>query len=127
MSEFICAHCNTYFQDTPAKCPACKAALRYAGAEKNVVDRLAPNCLIHRYQGSDLLEPAQLLKTGKVNAKVAVRLKDLAKPLSVPKAEVFQLDEAVLSSINALREERCEAMRRFDERIGAHWQELVAY
>lgn len=127
MSEFVCAHCNAYFQNVPETCPQCGEALCYEGGEKNVVDALAPNCLVHRYRGSDLLEPAQLLKVGKVNAKVALRLKDVAKPVSVPKEEVFRLDEAVLSSINALREERCEAMRCFDERIGGHWNKLVAY
>lgn len=127
MSEFICARCNAYFQAAQELCPKCQTALFYEGERKNVVDTLAPNCLVHRYRGSDLLEPALVLKVGKVNAKVALRLKDIAKPVSVPKEEVYQLDDAVLQSINALRDERCEEMRRFDERIGGQWQKLVAY
>lgn len=127
MSEFICARCSAYFQAARELCPQCQTALFYEGEDKNVVDALAPNCLVHRYRGSDLLEPALLLKVGKVNAKVAFRLRDIARPVSVPKEEVFRLDEAVLASINALRDERCEEMRRFDERIGTCWQKLVAY
>lgn len=127
MSEFICARCNAYFREAQAACPQCRTPLFYEGADKNVVDAFAPNCLVHRYRGSDLLEPALLLKVGKVNAKVAFHLKDIVKPVSVPKEEVFRLDEEVLHSINALRDERCETMRRFDERIGCCWQKLVAY
>lgn len=125
--EFVCQSCKAYLRSPELACPHCHTALIYDGPEKNIIDELEPNCLIHRYPGSDLLEPAQIIKEGKVNMKVAVKLKDLQKPIAVPKSEVYSLDQTVLSAINALRSERRETMDRFDDRIGEHWSRLSAY
>lgn len=127
MLEFICNACGNYSTGSAGTCPHCHTALIFSGIEKNITDVIQSDCLIHRYQGSDLLEPAKLIKAGKSNMKVAVKLKDMAKPLTVPKTEVFFLDESILSSVNQLRDERKILMKDYDERIASQWQQLQPY
>lgn len=125
--EFICNSCQGYVNQPLSHCPYCQTPLIFAGQDKNVTDSLTPNCLIHRYQGSDLLEPALLLKEGKTNMKVAVKLKDVVKPITVPKVEVFKNDDNVLNEINRLRLERKLQMEKYDETISDYWQKLQNY
>lgn len=124
MSEFICNDCNAYFRQSENHCPNCQVPLIFQGPKKNVTDTLVPNCLVHRYQGSDLLEPAQITKEGKVNMKVAIRLRDLEKPIAIPKREVYEMDPDILDSINALRDERRTTMDHYDDLIGKYWNKL---
>lgn len=127
MLEFICNSCQGYADRPVSHCPHCQTPLILAGPEKNITDSIKPDCLVHRYQGSDLLEPALVLKEGKINMKVAVKLKDLAKPLTVPKAEVFRNNDAVFQAITALRRQRKEQMEEFDKAIAAYWKKLQNY
>lgn len=127
MLEFICDSCKAYVNSPAAICPQCQTKLIFDGAEKNIITDLVPNCLIHRYQGSDLLEPAVIVKEGKTNVKAAVKLKDLAKPLIVPKQEVFAMNPGLLTSITALRNERRETMDHYDYLIGVYWSQLTPY
>lgn len=125
--EYICNSCNTYLNEPLSQCPNCQINFVFSGKDKNITDSLAPNCLVHRYQGSDLLEKATVLREGKTNMKVAVKLKDLAKPLTVPKSEVFKIDEKILNNINNLRSERKAQMAKYDEDIANYWENLQFY
>lgn len=127
MDGFVCANCNSWLGCSTVICPECGTELVTAGDTKNIIDQLQPNCLIHRYEGSDLLEPAVLLKEGKTNVKVATRLIEYQKPVTVSKAKVFGFDPAVYSSIQALRNERTATVNRYDHLIGSHWQRLKPY
>jgi RNA polymerase subunit RPABC4/transcription elongation factor Spt4 len=127
MEGIVCTQCNYWLTDASTTCPDCGTALVFEGEGKNVIDRMQPNCLIHRYEGSDLLEPAVLIKEGKTNMKVATRLKEYAKPVVVPKYKVFAFDQSILSSIQALRNERTATIKRYDQLIGSHWQRLKTY
>ena len=127
MEGFVCKNCNSWLSSPIANCPGCGTELITAGDAKNIIDQLHPNCLIHRYEGSDLLEPAVLLKEGKTNVKVATRLIEYQKPVTVPKTKVFGFDPAVFSSIQALRNERTATIKRYDQLIGSHWQRLKPY
>lgn len=127
MDGIVCANCHTWMTlDTPA-CPNCGATINLDGEHKNVIDRIQPNCLIHRYEGSDMLEPAVLLKEGKSNVKVATRLVEYAKPVTVPKHKVYAFDQNIYNAIQALRNERTATIRRFDQLIQSHWQHLKPY
>jgi hypothetical protein len=97
------------------------------GDDKNVIDSIQANCLINRYDGSDLLEPAIVLKEGKVNLKVAAKLKDYSAPITVRKDRVYTFNQDVLSSIQSLRNERTATIYRYDELIKTHWQSLKPY
>ena len=125
--EFICNSCNTYFNYAETKCPNCQTTFIFNGNEKNITDSLSPNCLVHRYQGSDLLEIAMVLKEGKTNMKIAITLKDLLKPITVPKSEVFKVDKKILSAITKLRAQRKARMEKYDEDIAAYWNKLQIY
>ncbi|MDR1701715.1 MAG: hypothetical protein LBR56_02945 [Sporomusaceae bacterium] len=127
MSEIICAVC---FQSVPpevAVCPECGSEIILEGEAKNVIDHIEPNCLIHRYDGSDMLEAAFLLKEAKVNYKVATKLKEYTKPLSVPRDKVFKFDNKIFGAIQALRNERSATMHRYDLMIKNHWNKLKPY
>ena len=124
MEGIVCSNCNFWFQAENASCPGCGTALIMEGESKNVIDRMEPNCLIHRYDGSDLLEPAVILKEGKSNMKVATKLRDYAKPVTVPKHKVYYFDQTILGAIQALRNERTATIKRYDQLIGSHWQRL---
>ncbi|MCX7779556.1 MAG: hypothetical protein N2491_01420 [Negativicutes bacterium] len=127
MEGFVCANCHFWLASAVSACPDCGAQFIWEGENKNVIDRIQPDCLIHRYEGSDLLEPAVLLKEGKTNMKVATRLKEYAKPVVVPKHKVYSFDQSVLSTIQSLRHERTSTISRFDQLIGSHWQLLKPY
>ena len=92
-----------------------------------IMDHLEPNCLIHRYEGSDMLEPAFIIKTGKTNLKVATKLKEYAKPVVVPKQRVYHYDPALFDSIQALRTKRTATIDQYDQLIQSHWQKLLPY
>ena len=127
MQEIVCSSCHNCLTTELACCPDCGSTLVLEGDNKNVIDQLQPNCLIHRYEGSDMLEPAVLLKQTKVNCKVATKLKEYAKPITVPKTKVYSFDQKILGAIQALRNERTATMYRYDQLIQSHWQSLKPY
>lgn len=127
MDGVVCSNCHTWLPLSESTCPGCKTPLILGGNDKNVIDTIEADCLINRYDGSDLLEPAVVLKKGKVNLKVAARLKDYASPISVRKDRVYTFNQDVLSSIQALRNERTATIFRYDELIKARWQNLKPY
>ena len=126
MEGVVCANCNTWLVDAAA-CPGCGGDIILAGDGKNVIDRLQPNCLIHRYDGSDMLEPAVVLKEGKTNIKAATKLREYSHPVTVPKHKVFSFDHNTLGVIQALRNERTATIMRYDQMIQSHWQRLKPY
>lgn len=127
MNEIVCMSCHNYLPTDLAVCPGCGSTIILDGEQKNVIDHLQPNCLIHRYEGSDLLEPAVLIKETKANCKVATKLKEYAKPLTLPKGKVYTFDQKILGAIQALRNERTATMYRYDRLIQSHWQNLKPY
>lgn len=127
MEGFVCLNCNLWVAPDSASCPDCGSAFVWEGDKKNVIDHIVPNCLIHRYEGSDMLEPAVIVREGKTNMKVATKLREYAKPVTVPKHKVYAFDQTLLSSIQALRNERTATIRRYDQQIGSHWQRLKPY
>lgn len=122
-----CPSCYQFFSWEPDTCPQCSHSLVWGGENKNIIDHLEPNCLIHRYEGSDLLEPASVIKEGKVNVKVATKLKEFACPITVPKSKVYAFSQTSLGAIQALRNERTAAIMRYDKLIQSHWQQLKPY
>lgn len=124
MEGVVCAKCFSYLSSISNICPECGQELVVDGTEKTVIDRISPDCLIHRYEGSDLLEPAIIIKEGKVNYKVATKLKEYQHPIVIPKNKVFMFDHTVLSTIQALRNERTATIYRYDQLIQTHWQQL---
>ncbi|VBB05329.1 Hypothetical protein LUCI_0536 [Lucifera butyrica] len=127
MDGIICSHCHAWLTASLPACPDCNTPLTFEGENKNVIDHLEANCLIHRYEGSDMLEPAVIIKEGKTNFKVATRLKEFLSPVAVPKQKVYSFDQAVLSSVQALRNERTATINRYDKLIQSHWQRLRPY
>lgn len=127
MNEIICMHCHYCLPSDLPDCPGCGSQVVLAGDNKNIIDHLQPNCLIHRYEGSDLLEPAVIIKETRANCKVATKLKEYAQPLTLPKAKVYTFDQKILASVQALRNERTATMYRFDQLIQTHWQSLKPY
>ncbi|MBO5244903.1 MAG: hypothetical protein J6B02_02260 [Selenomonadales bacterium] len=127
MTDIVCASCHDCFKSGASVCPSCGAELIYAGEDANVITSLAPDCLVHRLRGSDRLEPAVLLKEGRTNVKVATRLAEYAKPLTVPKSETYRFSAELLSHIQSLRNERTAAMHRYDAQIASYWQRLAPY
>lgn len=127
MNEIVCASCHACFSYGASECPSCHTALIYTGDEANVITSFSPNCLVHRMRGSDRLEPAVLLKEGRTNVKVATRLAEYAKPLTVPKSETYTFSADLLAHIQALRNERTAAMHRYDAQIAVYWQALTPY
>ncbi len=127
MSGYVCANCHSWIAPEFTTCPECGTDLVFSGDNLNVIDRIQPDCLIYRYDGSDKLEPAVLIKKGKSNDKVATQLKEYSKPVTVPQNQVFHFDQSIYSSIQSLRNERMAAMKRFDQMIQLHWQKLKRY
>lgn len=127
MDGVICANCHAWLTADLGSCPGCGSDLVFEGESKTIIDRLQPNCLIHRYDGSDLLEPAVVIKEGKVNAKVATKLKEYANPVTVPKSKVYAFNQETLSAIQALRNERTATIMRYDQLIKSHWKKLRPY
>lgn len=127
MNNIVCMSCHNCLPADVTACPGCGTEIIYDGEHKNIIDRLQPNCLIHRYEGSDLLEPAVLIKETKANCKVATKLKEYAHPVTLPKNKVYSFDPKVLGSVQALRNERTATMYRYDQLIQSHWQNLKPY
>ncbi len=127
MEGIVCANCYSWLNPDAPFCPGCGDPVVLDGAAKNVIDRLEPDCLIHRYEGSDMLEPAVVIKEGKTNIKAATRLKEYAKPVTVPKSKVYAFDQSILGSIQALRNERTATVRRYDQLIQSQWSQLKPY
>ena len=127
MDGMICSSCHTWMTPEVKNCPSCNTTIFVDGESKNIIDRIKPNCLIYRYHGSDLLEPAVVIKELKVNLKVATKLKEYSNPILVPKERVYAFNQKVLSSIQGLRNERTATIMRFDQLIQSHWQHLQIY
>lgn len=127
MDGVVCANCHTWLTADIETCPGCGNGIVLEGESKTIIDRLQPDCLIHRYTGSDLLEPAVFIKEGKVNAKVATKLKEYSNPVTVPKSKVYSFNQDTLSAIQALRNERTATIVRYDQLIESHWKNLKPY
>lgn len=127
MDGMICANCHTWMTLQVKNCPNCNATIFTDGDEKNIIDRIQPNCLIYRYSGSDILEPAVVIKQSKVNIKVATKLQEYSAPILVPKNKVYAFNQNILSSIQGLRNERTATIMRYDQLIKSHWQQLKPY
>lgn len=127
MDGVVCANCHTWLPLDQSACPGCNTPIILIGSAKNVIDSMQANCLINRYDGSDLLEPAVVLKEGKANLKVAAKLKDYAAPITIRKDKVYFFNQEILSSIQSLRNERSATIYRYDELIKTHWQNLKPY
>ena len=85
MEGLVCTGCYSWFAPETAACPTCGIPVIVTGEQRTVIDHIEPNCLIHRYDGSDLLEPATVIKEGKINLKVATKLHEYQNPVTVPK------------------------------------------
>jgi hypothetical protein len=127
MKGIVCATCHSWLALDAAVCPGCGCPVVLDGDGKNVIDRLQPDCLIHRYEGSDMLEPAVIIKEGKANIKAATKLQEYAQPVTVPKTKVYAFDQNILGSIQALRNERTATIRRYDQQIQSQWSQLKPY
>lgn len=127
MNGIICATCHTWLTSDLTHCPTCSTALLLDGEGKNIIDRMQPNCLIYRYAGSDILEPAVVLKQSKVNLRVATKLQEYSAPVVVAKQNAYAFNQNILSAIQALRNERTATIMRYDQLIQSHWQNLQPY
>lgn len=127
MDGVVCMKCNSYFSHTSSNCPGCGTEAVLDGDAKTVIDHITPNCLVHRYDGSDLLEPAVVLKAGRSNYKVALKLQDYAKPVTVAKHKVYMFNEDILQSVQGLRNERTASVMRFEQLIGSQWNKLQPF
>jgi len=127
MDGIICVACHTWLTVDLNHCPSCNTPICLDGENKNIIDRLKPNCLIYRYDGSDILEPAVIIKESKVNIRVATKLQEYSKPVVVAKEKVYAFDQSILSAIQALRNERTATIMRYDQLIQSHWQHLEPY
>jgi hypothetical protein len=127
MDGMVCTNCQTWMTMQEKNCPSCQTTIFTDGDNKNIIDRIQPNCLIYRYAGSDILEPAVVIKQSKVNLKVATKLKEYSAPIVVPRAKVYAFNQNILSSIQGLRNERTATIMRYDQLIQSHWQQLRPY
>lgn len=127
MPGIICTHCHACLTPDLATCPNCNTTIFLDGNHKNVIDRIQPNCLIYRYEGSDILEPAVIVKQSKVNVRVATKLQEYQTPVVVAKQNVYTFDQNILSAIQSLRNERTATIMRYDQLIQSHWKHLVPY
>jgi hypothetical protein len=123
MDIVICENCfspNTITQC----CTQCGVPFVLEGESKNVIDHFVPTCLVHRYEGSDMLEPAAIVKEGKRYYHIATRLMEYAHPTKVAKEKVFHFDPHLLEQVNALRQERREYIDELDARMAQVWSNL---
>ena len=127
MTEIICADCYAWLTSDQTNCPNCNTAISLDGDNKNIIDCIQPNCLIYRYEGSDILEPAVIIRQSKANVRVATKLKEYNAPVVVSKQNVYAFNQDILSSIQALRNERTATIVRYDQLIESHWQQLDPY
>jgi len=58
---------------------------------------------------------------------VATKLKEYNAPVVIPKQNVYAFNQNILSSIQALRNERTATIMRYDQLIQSHWQHLEPY
>lgn len=123
MHILICQNC---FSPNAAAtcCTQCGSMFMTEGTNKNVIDTFIPTCLVHRYEGSDLLEPATVVKEGKRYLYVATQLLEYAHPTKVPKERVFKYDQALLDDVNQLRKDRKDYVTTIDTRMAALWSQL---
>ena len=124
MTGMICSDCHAWLTSDVTNCPSCNTTIFLDGASKNIIDRIQPNCLIYRYEGSDILEPAVIIKQSKVNVRVATKLQEYNAPVVVSKSNVYAFNQNILSSIQELRTERTATILRYDQLIKSHWQQL---
>lgn len=123
MNIVICRNCLS--PNAPSShCTQCGTTFITEGGNKNIIDKFEPTCLVHRYEGSDLLEPAAVVKEGKRYFYVATQLLEYARPAKVPKTRVFNFNQALLDSVNQLRKERKEYVATIDARMAALWTQL---
>jgi hypothetical protein len=127
MDKIICASCYTGLTADLSNCPTCNTAIFLDGDNKNIIDRIQPNCLVYRYAGSDILEPAVIIKQNRANVRVATKLQEYTTPIVVAKQNVYAFNQNILSAIQALRNERTATMMRYDQLIQSHWQHLEPY
>ena len=127
MNGIICASCHTWLTPNLTHCSGCSSAIVLDGDNKNIIDRIQPDCLIYRYDGSDILEPAVIIKQSKVNMRVATKLQEYAAPVVVSKQNVYAFNQTILSAIQSLRNERTATIVRYDQLIQSHWQNLQPY
>ncbi|MDU4959648.1 MAG: hypothetical protein E6X17_03155 [Sporomusaceae bacterium] len=127
MDGIVCANCSQFAPVTSAACPGCGSAFIRSGAQKNIIDQLEPNCLIHRYDGSDLLEAGTVLKKGKSNYKVALKLSDYTKPITVPRHKVYHYNPELFGAVQELRSQRAASSLQFEQQIGSHWSRLQPF
>ena len=127
MLAMICNHCHSWLTSDLTNCPNCNTIIFLDGDNKNIIDRIQPNCLIYRYEGSDILEPAVIIKQSKINVRVATKLQEYKTPVVVSKHNVYAFNQNILSAIQALRNERTATIMRYDQLIQSHWQHLVPY
>lgn len=123
MDILICQNCfspNT----TSTCCTQCGSMFVTEGPEKNVFDTFKPTCLVHRYEGSDLLEPAAIVKEGKRYLYVATALLEYARPTKVPKERVFKYNQALFENVTNLRQERRNYVAAMDTRMAGLWSQL---
>ena len=127
MTEIICNQCHAGLTPNLSTCPNCNTTIYLNGDNKNIIDHIQPNCLIYRYEGSDILEPAIILRQSKANVRVATKLQEYTKPVIVSKQNVYAFNQNILNSIQALRNERTATIVRYDQLIKSHWQQLAPY
>lgn len=127
MLGIVCADCHAWLTSDLTNCPNCNTTIFLDGDNKNIIDRIQPNCLIYRYEGSDILEPAIIIKQSKTNVRVATKLQEYRTPIVVAKHNVYAFNQNILSSIQALRNERTATIMRYDQLIQSHWQNLTPY
>ncbi len=68
MDGIVCSDCHMWLASETKACSVCGIPIVLEGENKNIIDHLEPNCLIHRYEGSDMLEPAFIIKAGKTHS-----------------------------------------------------------
>lgn len=126
MHILICQSCFSP-NSASACCTQCGTMFVTEGEAKNVIDTFEPTCLVHRYEGSDLLEPATVVKEGKRYLYVATQLLEYAHPTKVPKERVFTYNQALLNDVNHLRKERRDYVDAIDVRMAELWSQLHTF
>lgn len=123
MHIVICQNCNSP-NSAATCCTECGSMFITEGTNKNTIDTFIPTCLVHRYEGSDLLEPAVVVKEGKRYLYVATQLLEYAHPTKVPKERVFKYNQTLLGDVNQLRKDRKDYVAAIDTRMSALWSQL---
>lgn len=123
MDIVICNQCYAPNTQNPC-CTTCGVPLIREGTGKNVIDQLYPTCLVHRYDGSDMLETAAIVKEGKRYYHVATKLLEYSHPTKIAKNRVFQLNENLLAQVNQLRQERKDYVESIDTKMAELWTML---